>query len=161
MSAASDQATVFLTMADFANTDVGGKLNVVGGHVTTLGYDSEMALTAPFTLVAEVVGTRELVHQEFAFELTLTDRDGKTVELPGPAGSQQMRIGQAMSFTAPSPDPKGWLDPRETVVFNFANGLPLTVNSAYAWFARIDGVDDGRHCLRFTTPSVQEMPVMG
>lgn len=54
MSEVSTDATARLLIADYAAVDAAGKLNIIGGGVSVLGYVQQAGSTSPFALVVSI-----------------------------------------------------------------------------------------------------------
>lgn len=164
MSEVSQRAKKSLILADFANMDAGGKLNIVGGGVAMLGFEPNQGVTTRITLVAVVEVPGDLLPVECSFEVMLT-RDGELVELPGPAGPQALRIGQVQTVEKPQlPGPVALRDhvgARHIIVLDFSNGLPLAIGGTYEWVLQIDGDEDNRESYPFVVAPGAQFPVLG
>lgn len=165
MSEVAGDATVRLLIADFAKVDDAGKLNVIGGGVTALGYVHELGATAAFAVVMSVTVPARHVNAECSAELVLEDSAGNPVSLPGPAGEGQlMRIGQAIQFVEPRSlpgIPRLELPIRQQWVVAFANGLPLSVGQRYVWRVKIDHETRDWWTEEFFVLGARQGPVLG
>lgn len=163
MSDLTYKCHVDITLADFINVDASGKYNVIGGGVTALGFDIESGASTPFAVMVAITLPHHAYEKEFAFELLLRDEKNQIVELPGPAGSQKMRIAQNM--TAKRPTGGGALatavPPVMRFVINLSNGIPLRVGSSYSWEVRIDGDTKKDWSSYFIIPDGQPGVVFG
>lgn len=166
MSDVGDSATVNLIVADYAAVDAARKLNVIGGGATLLGFDPAQGVTSPFAVAVDIFVPPRHYNAEFSFELALLDEVGELVELPGPAGPQKMRVGQAMKAAEPQfpPNvhiPRGWLPAKVQFVINLANGLPLAAGRGYRWQVRIDGESRPGWSYELFVPGPPPGPVIG
>lgn len=144
MSEIGDTARVSILLADFANTDAAGKLNIIGGGVAVTGISPESGQTAPLTVVLQVHVQPRFVNQSFALELALYGDDGQVVVPPGPVEMPPIRIAQPVHVEMPRPAPGSYLPPDSVwpgsnMLVNFNNGLPLAAGKTYEWRAAIDG----------------------
>lgn len=148
MSEVSDVATARLLIADYAGTDLSGKLNIVGGLVTVLGSNPVISgMTSPFSLAVWVSVPPNHYDAECSVQVVLEDASGEPVSVPGPAGeSSIMRIVQPVTFKPPvfpglGAVPSGLsLPSRAQWVAAFPTGLPLAVGKQYSWRVKIDDV---------------------
>jgi hypothetical protein len=130
-------------MADYAAADTAGKLNIIGGGLTAIGYVRDTGTTAAFAVVMSVTVPARHFNEACSVELVLEDAAGAPVSLPGPAPGQAqvLRIGQAIQFGEPKAIagvPRLQLPLRNQWVVAFSNGLPLPVGQRYVWRAKID-----------------------
>lgn len=165
MSAVSEAARVNLVVADVAQPDPHtGKANMLGAGITILGWDGGQGATAPFHVFAEIFIPQDLAPVDAGLELWLEDESGDIVNVPGPTGSQPIRIGQQVSFEVPRvqglqlPDN---MPSRVQYVVGFQNGLPLAPGRGYEWVLRLDLDND--HVRRYvvTVPGASPGPVLG
>lgn len=165
MSEIAEDATVRLLIADYAATDAAGKLNVIGGGVSSIGYVAQTGLTAAFAVVMSVAVPSKHLNAECSVELVLEDSTGAPVSLPGPAGqSQLLRIGQAIQFGEPKAlpgIPRLALPLRHQWVVAFSNGLPLPVGQLYVWRVKIDHDTRDIWTETFYVPGPVPGPVLG
>jgi len=144
MSEISDTARVSVLLADFANVDGSGKLNLIGGGVAITVIDPQTGQTAPLSLVVLAAVDPKFVGQQYALEIGLyADDDGQLVTLPGPVASSPMRIAQPVSVQSPTGQPGAYLPPGSVwpatqMIVNFSGGLALSAGRAYEWRATID-----------------------
>ncbi|HEY9310225.1 MAG TPA: hypothetical protein VIP82_20675 [Microbacterium sp.] len=164
MSEVSQHASLSLILADFAMMDATGKLSVVGGGVAMLGFQPEQGLTTRISLVAIVDVPSAYLPAECAIEVML-EQHGELVQLPGPAGPQALRIGQATTIEKPQlPGPvsvRDQLSSRHIVVLDFGTGLPLAPGGVYNWVLQIDGDEANRLRYPFAVAAGAIPPVIG
>lgn len=147
MSEISDSAQASVIVADFANVDGGGKLNLIGAGISITTIVPATGQTAAFTVLAITSVDPRFVGQQFALELALFGEDGQVVQplgSGGPGGSSPVRIAQPISVQAPQPPqggyvPPGTVRPGANMIVNFQEGLPLASGKHYEWRASIDG----------------------
>lgn len=162
MSDASEKISAFVFLADYiASEQASGKLNIIGGNVSLIGFNTQAGVTTPFFVGVILRGDHSLNGEEFTFEISLVDDTGEPVSLPGPVEPQVMRIGQNMQFRANPEFAKKGLPVEENVVVGFDTGLPLRPGETYAWKVRIDGNHDDDWKVVFHIPSGTQMPVVG
>lgn len=131
-----------LLLADYANVDAVGKLNLVGGGVSIVGFEFQQGTSSPFTLYVRIVSPMPLDDRP-AVEIVLVDASGDPVQIPGPAGElQTMRIGQNIQLAAPQLPgvdiPPGAVPSSAGFVIGFPNGLPLAPGHSYTWRVQVD-----------------------
>ncbi|MGH9293719.1 MAG: DUF6941 family protein [Acidimicrobiales bacterium] len=163
MTVAND-ARVSLLLADFANADATGKLNVIGGkwQVTSL---LPTGLTQPMSLVVLIALPANHHGEQFAWGVSLHDEAGEVVSLPGPNGEPQaMRIQQVSKLE--TPDVRGVVLPSAhlpcslQLVMNFPTGLLLSPG-AYLWKVEIDGNSNPLWQVEFFVAGPPPRPVLG
>lgn len=164
MSEISELYKAFILVADFVNIDSGGKLNIIGGGVSVLGFNALTGRTADFAVIARITCVDPTRDDEAAVELILADSSGETVQLPsGDGQSQALRVAQNFRFEPATAHgvtvPKGALDSSNQMILNFYGGLPLSPGLTYTWRLHVD------HELiasePFFVPSVPTGPVFG
>lgn len=142
MSDAADAAIVRVLLADFANADPAGKLNIIGGGISVMSFDANTGATVPHAVVAKVSFPPQFVGESPAVELALEKDDGSLVAMPGPAGPQFLRVGAAHALqpaVMPNAEvPPNTVRPSNQFVMYFASGLPLAPNRRYIWRVKID-----------------------
>jgi hypothetical protein len=142
MSDVAEAAIVSVLLADFANADPANKLNVIGGGITMLGFDSNTRTTMPHAVVARIAFPPQFVGESPALELALEHDDGSLVTLPGPMGPQFLRVGTADALKPTVVQganiPPDTLRPSTQFVMYFASGLPLEPNKRYIWRVKVD-----------------------
>ena len=161
------EAHVQVHIADFANVDAGGKLNIIGGTVVFLGFDPNNGVTAPHNVAIVVAVPQQYAGQQYSLSIELFNVTAdRVVQLPnGPAGqAQAMRIQQVVAVPPLQPPP-GTGNPGDgyvnhVMVMNFANGLPLQAGT-YDWRVQIDGQARKHWKSRFHVPAPQPQPVFG
>lgn len=165
MSDLSERATCSLLLADYANLSEGGKLNILGGTVSGVGYDLNTQMTNRFTLVAMIHAPGDLLPVDASVEVALY-KGGELVLLPGDPGPAPLRLGQPMSFEHAAAqfqgrDTKKHVGNRQILIVDLSNGIPLEPGN-YEWVLRIDGDTDNQLTEPFTvlrgTPAA---PVIG
>lgn len=162
MSDIADRVTAQLQMADFANIDSAGKLNVVGGGVRILGLDEGSGTTSAFTVILTVESP--LSGDSPALELLLTTATGQLYKIPsGDGSSQAVRISQNIDFAEPGIPgikiPKGAIPSTAQIVLNFSNGLPLRTGYSYQFRAQLD--HELVASYSFYVPAKPTLPVVG
>lgn len=166
MSAIASAAAVSLDVADYAAKDTANKVNIVGGGLDLVLFQSASGLCAPFTLVVTVRVPPPYYNEACSLEIILEDASGGVVELPGPLGdSRKMRVGQALTFDEPNfakmNVPRRVMWSRVRVLLHFATGLPLAVGQVYTWRVRIDGESKDYWTYTFAVPGPTARPVLG
>lgn len=166
MSDVASRAAVNLLLADFASVDAGGKLNIIGAGVDTLGFDPAQGTTTRFTFVAQVSIPASMCPTEFAVEVALLDASGGIAELPSPAGTQKMRVAHVVPMEKPAlpvgvTASRDDLTTRSNMVLDFSNGLPLVPGGVYKWRLQIDGDDSVEHVYTMAVAGPPAGPVIG
>lgn len=143
MSEIAEVAQSSIMMCDFANADSAGKLNIIGGGVTVVGYDPLQGITTRFVVVVRVSIPSELTPLDVPVELALRDAADDVVSLGSPP--QAIRMAQITKFERPNVPGFPTLPPalasHSQMVVDF-QGLPLTPGAVYSWVVRIDGDED-------------------
>lgn len=138
----AEHARVSFLLADFANLDTAGKLNILGGG-WQIAPIQPTGMTPPHALVVSITLPPKFYDSEFAVTLTLRDESGRPVQSPGPVGQlQALRVQQVVKAERPVMPgvvtmDKPWASAKFTL--NFVNGLPLLPNQAYTWDLEIEG----------------------
>jgi hypothetical protein len=165
VSEVATDAIVRLLIADYAAVDAAGKLNVIGGGVSVIGYVQQVGTTSPFALVVSISVPPKHYNADCAVEIILEDSAGTAVSLPTPTGeSQIMRIGQAVRLEEPKlmPGvPRHELQARTQFVIGFATGLPIPLGQRYVWRVKIDTETRHDWTEEFFVPGPTPGPVLG
>lgn len=165
MSEISSSCTVHAVMADYAAIDAAGKVNVIGGGISFVGFDSIQGISTPFALFVQVVTPLKSIHETDAvLEIELTDLNGNPINIPSPTGEPNpLRITQIIEFKMNQPagteKPVPAFPSTAAVAMNFANGLPLTAGEHYTWSIKIDHEIKGK--AFFMVPRPTALPVLG
>ena len=134
-----------LVLADFAETDPGGKVHILGAGWSVTGPQM-----GPQAVVGFIQVPPEKAGEAVSFTLRLVDSDGELVEVQGPAGPQGMELGGQVEVR----EPEGWDRSADlTVAFAVNVVLPLPAGQSYTWALEIDGKD-----LTSTTFHVRSAP---
>jgi hypothetical protein len=122
-----------IILADFAETDPGGKVHVLGAGWSVIGPS-----VGPQAVVGFIQVPAGQSGAPISFTLRLADRTGEIVEVPGPVGMQRMEI----SGQAEIREPEGW-DGLTDLSAAFAVNLmvPLPQGQPYTWSLEVDGKD--------------------
>lgn len=146
MSDLSEQATLSLLLADYASMSEVGKLNMIGGGVSAIGFDAVAGVTNRFTLIASTHAPGRILPAEGAIDIGLY-REGQLVEMEQPGGPQPLRIGQPVRLEKPthagiSLSHRDGLMTSHHILVDFSNGLPLNPDTLYEWRMKIDMDED-------------------
>lgn len=164
MSEIAENASVTILVADFANVDAAGKINLLGAGVAMVGFDPMQGLTSRFSIGVVIHVPTKFLPADFSFEISLVSQGGELVMLPGPAEAQPLRVAQPVSMDRPnvssSPAIRGHIGSNHQAVLDFSNGLPLAVGGLYEWHVRIDGDVDRVWTYPFAVAGPQG-PVFG
>ena len=120
-----------IVLADFAETDPGGKVHILGA-----GWSATGPQPSPQAVVGFIQVPPELAGGSIAFTVRLADQTGEVVEVQGPAGMQRMEATGQIEVR----EPEEW--DRSTdlnVAFALNVLLPLSSGKAYTWFLEVDG----------------------
>jgi hypothetical protein len=165
MSDAADSAIVQVVLADYANNDSGGKLNIIGGGITMLGLDPNSHITVPHAVVARISFAPRYIGESPAVELALESDDGSLVSIQGQGGAQFLRVGAANALkpaVVPGATvPLTAVRPSAQMLMYFANGLPLEPNRSYTWRVRIDHETRDAWTETFYVLTMDPDPVIG
>lgn len=134
-----------IVLADFAETDPGGKVHVLGAGWSVTGPQQ-----GPQAVVGFIQVPPDRAGNAVPFTLRLTGRDSEVVEVHGPAGPQPMELTGQVEVL----EPEGW--DRSTdlnVAFAVNLVLPLSPGQSYTWSLEVDGKD-----LATTTFYVRSAP---
>lgn len=164
MSEISDLIRGSIMLADYAVTDAVGKVNVIGGGLSVIGFDLNQGITTPFTVYASLTCPIPAPDSSAAVEVALVDASGNPVAVAGPTGEGQVvRIAQNVEFAAPVIPglqiPRGAIESASQIIVNFGNGIPLGVGQAYAFRLSVDG--DVKASAAFFVPGPIAGPVIG
>jgi len=158
MSEASEAALLTIVVADFVNSE-SGKVNIIGGGVSLIGYDPFQRTTSRFAVYAYAEIPARALPAEIALELALMTGDEVAV-IAGPMGPQAIRVAQSQTVErAQAPISLALRDHvggGAQIVLDFQNGLPLEPNTPYEFRLQIDG--DEQHELRYPIAVVGPPP---
>lgn len=166
MSEISERAVVDLALADFAMVGGDGKLDVIGGGISILGFDPAAGVTSRHSLTVTVWVPTPLCPAEFPVELSLY-ADGELVRLPELVGEgSPLRVASIVRIESPMHPSidiaqRNSVGGRHIFVVDFANGLPLTAGGSFEWRARLDGDDDHDASFPFAVAGLPSTPVFG
>ncbi len=157
----ANSAQVSIFLADFANAEPTGKVNVIGAgwQVMTM---AEAGSTAAHSLVVLISMAPTFGDVEIGTTLTLRDDEGSVVEVPGTNGElQPVHVSQRVKLKRPPlegmPQPaKLWSQGK--LVVSLPTGLPLKVDHEYEWIFEIDEVSEGRWFAPFFVVHPSRLP---
>jgi hypothetical protein len=139
-------AHVTIIVADYANTDPIGKLNVLGAGISMFAPVAD-GVWPPMTVAVVVDVPAKYVDQEYALSVELRDlTHGKALQVPTAEGRLgPLRVQQVVTIP-PVQVPPQFKRPTEAMVqhvmvMGFPGGLPLTPGVTYEWRSQIDGQD--------------------
>jgi hypothetical protein len=122
-----------LILADFAETDPGGKVHVLGAGWSVTGPN-----VGPQAIVGFIQVPAEQSGAPISFILRLADRTGEVVEVPGPAGMQRMEVSGQVEMRVP----EGWDGSTDlSAAFAVNVMVPLPQGHPYTWSLEVDGKD--------------------
>jgi hypothetical protein len=174
----AQELRVTLVLADYANTDASGKVNLIGGgwQITNIMPNG---MTGPQYLLTLIDVPARHLGEEFATGWSLFDeKTGSVVRMPaappgqvvppGPSGlgapTQALRVQQLVKAEKPSipnlhlpPDFQG----RIQTILAFPEGLPLSPNGQFSWRLEVDGTHLKHWRVTFITAGPPPPPVIG
>lgn len=162
-------ARVTVLVADFANVDQAGKLNVIGGFFALLGYDPQTRGSAPHHVAVVLDIPANFAGQEYALQLQMRNETrGEVVRFIAPSGQlEPLQIAQAQRVP-PAPAALGAPVPsdhpiRMQTVLNLDAGVAkVEPGEKYAWKVSIDGQSKPGWEARFSVfGGGQAPPVLG
>ena len=134
-----------IVLADFAETDPGGKVHILGA-----GWSMTGPQPGPQAVVGFIQAPPEHAGSSIAFTVRLADQTGEIVEVQGPAGMQRMEAAGQIEVR----EPEEWDGSTDlNVAFALNVMLPLPPGRAYTWFLEVDGKE-----LASTTFYVRSAP---
>lgn len=135
----------WIVVADFAESDPGGKVHVLGAGWSVTGPQP-----GPQAIVGFVQVPPERAGAPVPFVLRLVDSAGQPVEVQGPEGMQPLELGGQVEMQ----EPEGWDGSTElNAAFAVNVVLPLSPGETYTWYLDIDGKEHAS--TRFHVRSVQ------
>jgi hypothetical protein len=162
----ADDARIRILLADFANSDSVGKVNVIGAAWQVTAR-LPTGLTPALTLVVLVNLPPRYYGEQFAFGVSLYDEPGDIVRLPlpGPVGeAQALRIQQVAKAERPNVPgvviPSNSLPSQTQFILSFPGGLLLTPG-LYYWQVEIDGNTRPDWRAEFLVAGPPPAPVVG
>lgn len=162
-----EDSQVTLLLGDFAQAEPSGKLHIIGGGISIIGFDPALNTTAPLHVVAIVDVEPRHAGEAFSLSLELRNVDlDQAVSVPaGPLGQPQaLRLSQVVTVQRPAmvgvhlPDS---LACRTQMTMGFPTGLPLAPGYRYAWRLTIDGNRRKHWRTEFYVPQLAAPPVFG
>jgi hypothetical protein len=144
MSDAFEAVTVNLLLADYSSQGDRGKINIIGGAISQVGF-LPSGLTPPLHVIALLGFPDKLGGTECDVTIELREvPSGSVVQLPNASGSKEaVRIQHMVRIEHVVLDSgvKRPVDLRAQaqIVAAFQNGLPLTPGNSYKWKLLIDG----------------------
>lgn len=162
MSDLAAEADLAIWLADFATLDPQGKLNLLGGGVSILGFDPMQGVTARFTVVGRVRIPVKYTPTDVPVELSLLDEVGEVVSIGVPT-PQPLRIAQVAKIEKPNvvgmPSLPPELPAQHIVILDIA-GLPLQPGRTYAWSLRVDGDEENAKRQAFMVAGLSAPPIV-
>lgn len=161
-------ARVTVLLADYANVDAAGKVNVIGGFFGLLGCHPQTKHAAPHVVVVVVDVPTNLAGIEFALQLQLRNETrGEVVRFVAPSGQlEPLQIAQAQRVPPPVMAPGLSLPPdhpiRMQLVLAIDPGVAVVEpGEQFAWKVSIDGQSKQGWDARFSVPGGPPPPVLG
>ncbi|MEU3207265.1 hypothetical protein ABZ702_26035 [Streptomyces cyaneofuscatus] len=144
---------VSIFLADFANADPAGKVNVIGAGWHVVAMSDIGGGTAPHALVVLISVAPPADDVELSTRLTLRDSGGDVVAVPGAGGKPQfLDLPQVVKVGIPKADESvaaADLWGQGKIIVNLPGGLPLNPGEQYEWVFEIDGVGGTRWAAPF------------
>ena len=116
-------------------------------------------LTGPQVVVVLIEAELAMCNRSLTLEIELLTEDGDVVEIPGPAGSQAVRLEQSIMVPSPSGVPTGFPG-RATAMMELPTGLPLSPG-IYRWQARVNGKEEDDWSAHFFVAAPPQAPTFG
>lgn len=167
MSAIAESARVSVLIADFANTDNTGKINVIGAGISFISVPAG-APTPPISVVVACDVPESFAGDSYILSAELWDADRDRVkELPTDESGtlQAVRLSSAVNVERPQTAfgftrPTSGVLARHLMLLNFPNGLALSPGM-YEWRAQVDGHHDAEWSARLHVLAPAPPPVFG
>jgi hypothetical protein len=116
-------------------------------------------LTGPQVVVVLIEAELAMCNRSLTLEIELLTEDGDIVEIPGPGGSQAVRLEQPLMVPSPSGVPTGFPG-RATAMMDLPTGLPLAPG-IYRWQARVNGKEEDDWSAHFYVAGPPQAPTFG
>lgn len=158
-------ALVRVLLSDFANTDAAGKLNLIGGGISMMGFGPE-GLTVPFSVCVITNVPAKYAGEQYALSVELYDETRKqVVKAPGQTGQQEaMRVQQMVDVDhiqlGPGVRMPNDAQSQNIMIMNFPSGMPL-LPGTYDWRAQIEGQTRAGWFARFHVLEPAPGPIFG
>ncbi|MGI8535108.1 MAG: hypothetical protein ACR2K2_01165 [Mycobacteriales bacterium] len=159
---------VTVLLADYANIDAAGKVNVLGGFFAPLGYNPQTKHAAAHQLIVVIDVPLSEAGQEFPLQLQLRNQTrGEVVRFISPEGRlEPLQIAQAQRVPPAPALPGLTLPPDHPIRMQTVLGIDAGVAAVepgehYAWKVSIDGQSKPGWDARFSVPGGPPPPVIG
>ncbi len=125
----------------------------------TTAEGGQPLLTGPQVVVVFIEAELALCNRALTLEIELLTEDGDVVEIPGPGGSQSVRLEQSLMVPSPSGVPTGFPG-RATAMMDLPTGLPLAPG-IYRWQVRVNGNEEDDWSAHFYVAAPPQAPTFG
>jgi hypothetical protein len=116
-------------------------------------------VTGPQAVVVFLEAELSMCNRPLTLEIELLSEDGEVVTLPGPAGSQPVRLEQKIMVPSPPGVPTGFPG-RATAMMELPTGLPLRAG-VYRWQVRVNGKQEDGWSAGFFVAAPPEPATFG
>jgi len=116
-------------------------------------------VTGPQVVVVFLEAELAMCNRPLSLQLELLTEDGGVVEIPGPSGSQPVRLDQPIMVPSPAGVPTGFPG-RATAMMELPTGLPLAPG-IYRWQARVNGKEEDEWSALFYVAAPPQPPTFG
>ena len=118
-----------------------------------------LPLSAPQVVVVFLEAELGLCNKTLTLEIELLTEDGAIVEIPGPSGSQAVRLEQQIMVPSPAGVPTGFPG-HASAMMDIPTGLPLAPG-IYRWQARVNGKREDDWSAPFYVAPPPQPPTFG
>ena len=144
--------SVNLLNVGWAVTQLRRPLNLPGGTEAPLA-------TGPLVVAVFIEAELAMCNRPLTLEVVLFNEDNQMVEIPGPNGTQVVRLEQPMIVPSPPAVPTGFPG-HATAMMDLPAGLPLAPG-IYRWQARVNGKAEDDWSAHFFVAGAPAPPVFG
>ncbi len=116
-------------------------------------------VTGPYVVVVFIEAELGMCNRTLTLEVELLTEDGHVVAIQGPAGSQAVRLEQAIIVPSPPGVPTGFPG-HATAMMDLPTGLPLAPG-IYRWQARVNGRVEDDWSAHFFVAAPPQPPTFG
>lgn len=129
------------------------------GGPPTPGVPEPPLVTSPQVVVVFIEAELSMCNRPLTLEVVLLTEDGNIVEIPGPSGSQSVRLEQTIIVPTAPAVPTGFPG-HASAMMDLPTGLPLAPG-IYRWQARLNGKADDDWSAHFFVAGVPAPPTFG
>jgi hypothetical protein len=152
---------VFVLLADKGNPAAPTGVNLLNAGWTVAPLrivgapPAQILATGPIAVVVFIDAELAECNRQHQVQIELVDQDG-AVQVPGPAGTQPMRVQLPVMIVTQPGAPTGFPG-RANIMFELAQGLPLAPG-VYKWQISIDGRTEPDWSASFLVPQPPTQP---